>query len=418
MKHLSSRAALAALAATILVGCTASPGQDPAPTSGPAEPGVGLSASEPPRGPYSIASTDEDERGSIIESTPLDGLDPLIAQHAADAQRVTYRSTSGIDGTGTTVTAAILTPAGTPPEGGWPVLAYGHGTTGVAAQCGPSQYPGLLGQGNRIAAYLDAGYAVAATDYEGLDGNAAPDGPDHPYLEPVTAAYNMIDAVRAARASNEDVSDKWASIGVSQGGQAAWSALEAAPHYGDGLQFIGGVAIAPAADLTPITDGPRPWTLGPFQLGLLPYVLDGYRVADPGLDFDDYLRGSLADGFGALEGCTSTTGFASALTILSSTPDEVGPFTDEAAADIRDWLEDNALPLDPTSEPLLVLYGDSDTVIPPAWTEEAVQRACAEGMTVDARLIEGADHFSIGQTDVMIDWLDERFAGQPANSTC
>nr|WP_225443283.1 lipase family protein [Lolliginicoccus lacisalsi] len=276
----------------------------------------------------------------------------------------------------------------------------------------------MLGQGTRIAAYLDAGYAVAATDYEGLDGIPAPDGPDHPYLEPVTTAYNMIDAVRAARAINDELSDQWASIGVSQGGQAAWAALEAAPHYGDGLSFVGGVAIAPAADLTPITDGPPPWSLGPFQLGLLPYVLDGYRAVDPSLDFDDYLRGSLADGFGALDGCTSTTGFASALTILGSTPDEVGPFTEEAAADIRDWLERNALPLDPTDEPLLVLYGDRDTVIPAAWTEEAVQRACAEGMTVDARLIPGADHFSIGQTDVMIDWLDERFDGQPAASTC
>ena len=75
-------------------------------------------------------------------------------------------------------------PEGEPPSGGWPVITYAHGTTGVADKCAPSR----LGAKSPVIAdldyvdpeleqWLELGYAVLRTDYQGL-GTPGP----HPYL--------------------------------------------------------------------------------------------------------------------------------------------------------------------------------------------------------------------------------------------
>ncbi|XGU21097.1 lipase family protein [Rhodococcus sp. 3Y1] len=74
----------------------------------------------------------------------------------------------------------------------------------------------------------------------------------HPYLQPDTAAFNVIDAVRAARNVVPDTSTRWATLGLSQGGQASWAAAEEADTYGDGLEFVGAANLSPAADISPI----------------------------------------------------------------------------------------------------------------------------------------------------------------------
>ncbi|GGC72957.1 putative lipase [Hoyosella rhizosphaerae] len=391
----------------VLTGCTAvDQPQEAHEDAAPSDAGV-------PRGPYDIAAVATDTRGEILDAEPLHTLLPEVANAAAEAHRVTYRSTSGIDGRPTEVTGAVFIPNGQAPAGGWPIVSFAHGTTGVASQCGPSQHSDLLGQASRIASLLNAGFAVAATDYEGLGA-----GGGHPYLEPITAAFNTIDMVRAAKNIDASLSNQWAALGISQGGQAAWAAAEAATDYGDGLELVGSVAIAPAADLSPITDGEPPWDLDVFQIALLPYVIAGYQAIEPTASFDDYLRGSLANGFGMVEQCVGTAWFGTALALLTSSPEDIGPFTEAAADGIRDWLTSTALPLDRAEVPLLVLYGDRDTVVPAPWIDRAIERACTGGTEVDARLIAGADHFSIGRAEESNTWLRERFAGAPAESTC
>jgi len=55
----------------------------------------------------------------------------------ATAVRILYHS---LDATGQDVATSgvVLIPAGTPPSGGWPVIAWAHGTSGVARLCAPS----------------------------------------------------------------------------------------------------------------------------------------------------------------------------------------------------------------------------------------------------------------------------------------
>src|ERR1700716_1566363 len=150
--------------------------------------------------------------GSLVEAKTIPDIDRSVPLGTISA-RVIYRSTSGIAGSQTEVSGAVFIPPGRPPRGGWPVIAFAHGTTGVNQECGPSLSPNLWGTINGIASFLRMGFAVAATDYQGLGAPGA-----HPYLEAKTAAFNVIDSVRALRAVSRDVSKTWSAYGGSQGG--------------------------------------------------------------------------------------------------------------------------------------------------------------------------------------------------------
>ena len=85
---------------------------------------------------------------------------------------VLYRST-GIDGKPVAESGAIAMPNRRPPKGGWPVVTWAHGTTGLADQCAPTRMTrqtdtyanDLLSQ---LAALVKAGYSVVSEDYECL----------------------------------------------------------------------------------------------------------------------------------------------------------------------------------------------------------------------------------------------------------
>ena len=206
-----------------------------------------ISASSDPRSALplpTITPEVRDERGMIVSSVTDLNLSPPLIGAGATQYTVVYRSVSGIDGTQRDVSGKIFVPPGTPPSGGWPVIAYGHGTTGITNDCGPSGYPDLLGSDLVVASLLKLGFVVSLTDYEGLGHSGL-----HPFLEPRTAAFNMIDSVRAARELVPDVSTRWLAVGVSQGGQASWAANELAGEYGDGLQLFGSASQTPYADL-------------------------------------------------------------------------------------------------------------------------------------------------------------------------
>src|SRR5207253_5946777 len=108
--------------------------------------------------------------------------------------RILYSSTDGIGNQARiAVSGTMYIPRGTMPAGGWPIVAWAHGTTGIADVCAPS----WRGNGARDGEYLDAwlshGFAVVATDYQGLGTPGV-----HPYLLWRSEGYSVLDAVRAA----------------------------------------------------------------------------------------------------------------------------------------------------------------------------------------------------------------------------
>lgn len=78
--------------------------------------------------------------GRMLRIEPLDLARGLSA--AAEQFRILYTSTDGIDGkTPVVVSGAYFAPKGNPPAGGWPLVAWAHGTTGIADTCAPSWNP-------------------------------------------------------------------------------------------------------------------------------------------------------------------------------------------------------------------------------------------------------------------------------------
>ncbi|MEJ5140184.1 MULTISPECIES: alpha/beta hydrolase family protein [Acinetobacter] len=173
--------------------------------------------------------------------------------NAADSVVMTYKM-KGIKGTETQATALVFTPKTAPPAGGWPIVAWGHGTTGVIDQCAPSRMKlittTILGVDrsthDMIDSFVKEGYVVVAPDYDGL---GEPGGQEmHPFLHLKSAAYSITDAVVATKSwLGNKVSNKWAVAGVSQGGHAALGAAEYAARAN--MDYKGAVALAPANNL-------------------------------------------------------------------------------------------------------------------------------------------------------------------------
>ena len=404
--------------ATLAVGCSTS-----APTGTP-----GSSDTRPSSSPSSSVSLPPapigDARGEVVSRSPLT-VDPGGRLAGESLTRVVYRSTAGYapgDPTGsfgTRVSGYVAVPSGTPPPGGWPIVAFGHGTTGTAANCGPSSSADLLGETSTVAALLDAGYVVAASDYQGLGEHEVA----HPYLNSRTIAYNMIDMVRAAREVVPQAGTRWAAIGSSQGGQAAWASAEHATDYGTGLDFVGAAALAPAADVAPIADGSdaTPYAAPRFtqiQMAFIPLIVDGLRAVYPDFPVGDYMRGALAAGATDLTSCGPGSAFRKFSAAAKAEPSDAAITSAAALRRLHDMLAVDSLPQRRSTGPLFVGYGDADQIINPAWTAAAVRRACAMGDTVSVSVAKGKGHTNTGLTPSAISWIGDRFAGDPAPSTC
>ncbi|MDP6947244.1 MAG: lipase, partial [Myxococcota bacterium] len=71
-----------------------------------------------------------------------------------------------------------------------PVLSIAHGTTGLADQCAPSaSFPDVFDLA-ALTPFLERGWVVAATDYEGLGGPGL-----HAYIVGESEARGVFDIV-------------------------------------------------------------------------------------------------------------------------------------------------------------------------------------------------------------------------------
>ena len=170
----------------------------------------------------------------------IEDLTPsYIGQSKASAQyRILYSSTSGIDSSkASIVSGALFIPQGTPPKGGWPLLVWGHGTVGLADTCAPSWAGRLYIGVEHLDKWLDEGFAVVATDYEGLGTQGA-----HWLINNQMLAYNMLDSATAVIQANLKIANKVILSGESQGGAGAFAAAAYAPQYAPKLNIKGTVA--------------------------------------------------------------------------------------------------------------------------------------------------------------------------------
>jgi pimeloyl-ACP methyl ester carboxylesterase len=351
--------------------------------------------------------------GTVKSAVTLPTVDRRILKVTSLAARIEYESKSGIDGSSQLVSGSVFVPRGDPPAGGWPIIAMGHGTTGVQHDCGPSLWPNLLGASEAVATLVNGGFVVTLPDYQGL----GMDRIYHPYLDSTTVGYNMIDAVRAARKVVPNASDRWLAFGSSQGGQAAWAANELASSYGAGLDLVGAAGVSPAANVTGLADSAAAGTLTLEQGSAIQWVLVALKAEHPELNLDDYRRGVVAEKWDVLSACAGPLVAQRKDVTQQVTPDDLRPSSAEAVDRLRDYLSQMSLPKKKTAAPMLILFGELDKVVSPAWTADAVRRACSMGDVIEAYSVPGRGHDDIDGS-VALGWINQRFGGVEAQNSC
>lgn len=206
-----------------------------------------------------------------------------LIRGAARGWRILYVSL-GSAGTEIAVSGLVLLPNGEPPQGGWAVISYAVGTTGITAIAAPSLDPHATVLGypawTTIPSFLQAQYAVVLSDQEGR-GTAGP----HPYLHGPMLAANQIDVVRAGRELTSELSSTWVAMGASEGGQSTLFAAAVATAMAPELDYRGAVAeCAPVEWPTLVGD------MTDTARILLPLVLHAYTYHDPSVKVEEHLN--------------------------------------------------------------------------------------------------------------------------------
>jgi len=217
------------------------------------------------------AAAAENAPGTVL-STAAATLPPELSP-LATGQRISYASTT-VSGAPVTVTGLVMTPK---TQRAHKTVVWGHGTTGLADQCAPSDHLGVFWPEARaaIAELLKRGWTVAAPDYQGLGTADA-----HPYLIGGGQARTMIDSVKAARALDPSLGTQYAVDGHSQGGQGALFAGQLAPSYDGALTLRGVAAIAPVSNVNLLA----PLIPGTPGQGYLVMALYGLAAVQPSFD--------------------------------------------------------------------------------------------------------------------------------------
>lgn len=246
--------------------------------------GTALIASSLAAAPLANATPTSTAPGTVTASTTLQADHSL--RGTADAHTLTYW-TIGPHDQPMLAAGVVHVPEGVAPQGGWPILSYAHGTTGIADHCAPSVNPTPDRVAENLEHWLAQGYAVVLTDYVGLGTPGV-----HPYLDGRSAAFSAIDMVRAARRVEPTLSSTWVAMGQSQGGQATLFTAHLATRHAPELDYRGAVATSAPSNIENLAflGGPRfPELPLAGTTAYIAAILTGVRGHYPELHVNSYL---------------------------------------------------------------------------------------------------------------------------------
>lgn len=346
--------------------------------------------------------------GGLIRSVPLNP--ELSVTAAARAYRILY-STTDQHNSPAVSTAAVFVPKGEAPPGGWPVIAWAHGTVGLGDDCTPSAQPRSARDNEYLSHWLDQGYVVVGSDYTGLGTPGLMS-----YLNSVATAHAIIDSVIAAHHLNLPLSPKWALVGQSQGGAAAVASARWATEFskGSGLDYRGVVATGTPANIDDviITAGPDmvlPPGLGPIASAYTAYILAGFRELRP--DVNSVLTpAGLAAADKAETLCTAPLSAA----VTGLTPPEFFSAPLASLPDMRSALADfMGTPIAGYNRPIFLGVGLKDRDVPPSSTLKFADQLKANGQDVALYVYPEDDHSSTVLTSMAdsTPFLQAQFAG-------
>ncbi|MET0812373.1 MAG: lipase family protein, partial [Microbacterium sp.] len=330
------------------------------------------------------------EHGSLIR------VDDFAGQHprGADVRRILYTTRDAL-GQPAVASALVIVPEESR-AGARPVIAWNHGTTGVARGCAPSLRDASATRW-AIPALNDAiakGWVVVASDYSGQGAPGV-----FPYLIGRGEARSSLDAVLAARElEGLALSPRTVAWGHSQGGHAALWMTEIAPEYAPELSVRGAAVLAPVVDPLALAEEIDADDANPLLSILISWVLVPYADTYPDVNLSDYVAPGAATIVREMtQRCPTEPGVVvSVATSLGVSADRPLYLGDITGGPLGEHLAENAA-TGPWNVPILVAWGDADEVIPPHLQTEFVEQLCAAGERVRWSAYAGYQHLPILQ---------------------
>lgn len=409
------------VAGLVLVGCSGSDTEtaDPIATSSTATSEVRTTV--PPLVPEELLA-DAESFYDVPDPIPAGEHGDLIRYQLTGDQpdgltryRVMYLSET-VQGDPTVITGLVSVPDGEGPEGGWPVLTYARGSSGIADDCAISMaIDGTRGADSNLAAeawlvenaVIEHQMVATVTDYPGIGGPGI-----HPFLHGVGEARGALDIVRAAGdLPDVELRSDVGIMGYSQGGHAALWANQEAEAWTPELVIHGTVAGAPASEVDRLLEPG-----GLFNESSATLVAAGLAQEHPELELDDILTPA------GLELVELTAG------ACRPDPDRSFALSGEKLLQVQlhespAWwaeVEGNVPGHQAASSPVLIFHGDADANVPIGHSEDLLARLCASGVGTERRVLPGADHVA-GAIPTIADgteWLADLIAGTVEPPSC
>ncbi len=327
--------------------------------------------------------------GALIEAAPLD---PALSVAGASGAYGILSSTINQPGLPAVSTAAVFTPKTLSPQGGWPVIAWAHGTVGLGDDCTPSALPRTERDNEYLTHWLNQGYAVVGSDYVGLGTPGLMS-----YLNSVTTARGIVDSVIAMHQMALPLSPKWAVVGQSQGGSGAVATARWATEFsaGSGLDYRGVVATGTPANVEKLVEqaGPDmavPPELGPVANAYTAYIVAALRETLPQLGLDDVLTpaGRVAVDAAQTKCRADLSAELAGMTVPGFFNTAVAPIPgfDEAVDDYM------GIPSSGFDRPIFLGVGLLDRDVPPSLTLDFADRLGAHGQDIELKIYPDQDH--------------------------
>ncbi|HYL13775.1 MAG TPA: lipase family protein [Terriglobales bacterium] len=335
--------------------------------------------------------------GELIRSAAFERYD--LPLHVS-AVRFLYHSRSA-SGEDVAASGVVLFPDENPPAGGWPVIAWAHGLTGVARGCAPSLAKNLQ-SGALLSMYVNVGYAVVATDYTGLGTSFR-----NAFADTLSNAWDVIHSIAAARRAVPQLGSRWIAMGTGEGGMAAVSVAELEHEFRD-PSYLGSIAISRLADLQDLYGA-----VNRLSYNSPLFLAYGIKTVYPQFEIKDMLTEKALLPYQQIGQVCSEPGAAqkaSAAAMLKPTW--------QNSQFVQKYFSRNRLGLRPADAALLVINSEGDPAI--TETTKIVTRLCQQKDRVQFEKYRESDPGSVIGDSVrdQIAWIQARFANRQAPTNC
>jgi len=330
--------------------------------------------------------------GQLIRSEQSDDYDlPL----EVSIVRILYHSRSA-RGEDVAASGVVLFPDRKAPAGGWPLIAWAHGLTGVARSCA-SSLTRNLDNGPVLAMYVHLGYAIVASDSTGLGTPFR-----NAFADMDSNALDVIYSIPAARKAVPQLGSRWIAMGIGGGGSTA-IAVDGLEHEVHDPNYLGSLAFSPQPDLA--SQYASLAVLPPQDPLLLAY---GIQTVYPTFSFKDVLSER------ALALYSQISSDCRQEAENRYTAAEMVKAGWEKNSLVQDYFRRNRLGSRLASAPLLILSVNE----PGAAQSES--RLCARGDIVESDVYADSNSGMLIGDSVrdQIDWIEARFGNKPPRGNC